>query len=314
MVWGNGMRIPAISSMAVVISCGLAHAETQHWTATSTTSTAITGDIVTSDDRIAFAGGAELGLQSVGSDRPGIYRVDPPANPVLENGNRLCGDDAPTFIALAPGAGSASLAESSSLHLIVFQGAVAPPASAATSGMSGGGPGRCALLNYERKAGPPSGGAQAPLGRDAIRQAQEGLNWRSYDAGVADGVMGSRTRQALAVFQRDHGLAATGEPDEQTMAALIGSTEEAGPSFDCRKAGNSVERAICASPVLGRLDAELAASYRERIAGLSAASAERERKRQRLWIVERDHCGPVADCLAGSYSGRIAALRGSATR
>lgn len=79
----------------------------------------------------------------------GSYRVDPPRDPVLLNGNRLCGDNPPTFVVLARGDGSDSLADSNSLHLKVFNGTQAPALSA-TKGMSRGGPGFCALLNYER--------------------------------------------------------------------------------------------------------------------------------------------------------------------
>lgn len=41
-----------------------------------------------------------------------------------------------------------------------------------------------------------------------------------YDAGPADGAVGPRTRAAVAAFQRDEGLEATGEADAATQDAL----------------------------------------------------------------------------------------------
>jgi len=53
-----------------------------------------------------------------------------------------------------------------------------------------------------------------------IKQAQHVLLQRGYQPGVADGVWGKNTRAALKQFQRDHGLAVSGELDAPTLAAL----------------------------------------------------------------------------------------------
>lgn len=124
-------------------------AASQDWTASSTTAMAITGDISLADDRVVFQNGTSLELHALGHDRPGLYRVTPEQNPELLNGNRLCGKQPPTFIVLAHSEDSASLAESQSLHLKVFNGAEAPPAAAAV-GMETSAPGFRALFNYER--------------------------------------------------------------------------------------------------------------------------------------------------------------------
>lgn len=58
------------------------------------------------------------------------------------------------------------------------------------------------------------------LDQDTVRQLQEQLQSQGYDVGEVDGVLGPNTRQALTDFQRDQNLQASGQPDEQTMAAL----------------------------------------------------------------------------------------------
>jgi len=53
-----------------------------------------------------------------------------------------------------------------------------------------------------------------------VRQAQETLNEKGYDAGNPDGVMGSHTRAAIRHYQQDNSLAVTGELDRQTLDRL----------------------------------------------------------------------------------------------
>lgn len=63
---------------------------------------------------------------------------------------------------------------------------------------------------------PPEAGS----GPAAIRQAQQLLVQLGYDAGPIDGVMGRKTKSAIAAFQRDAGLPVTGQPDDQLLSAL----------------------------------------------------------------------------------------------
>lgn len=57
--------------------------------------------------------------------------------------------------------------------------------------------------------------------KQAIRNIQAILNKNGYDAGPADGIMGDRTKTAIAQFQNDNGMDATGEIDEPLVRALL---------------------------------------------------------------------------------------------
>lgn len=110
-----------------------------------------------------------------------------------------------------------------------------------------------------------------------------------------------------------HGLTATGLLILGGVPAMA-----AAQSFDCAKASTSTERAICSSPELRRLDSDLAAAYRTRLASdpahRRAAVAE-----ERHWLVERDRrCsgtgdaagdGGIQQCLAAAYRVRLGQLR-----
>jgi uncharacterized protein len=87
------------------------------------------------------------------------------------------------------------------------------------------------------------------------------------------------------------------------------------PSFDCRRATQSDERAVCASPVLSRLDRQLASEYRaaqRRFAGDRIALAELTQ--QQTWFLgtrERVHENRLGATLTldGLYRDRITELR-----
>jgi peptidoglycan hydrolase-like protein with peptidoglycan-binding domain len=70
-----------------------------------------------------------------------------------------------------------------------------------------------------------------------VKQAQQQLKSAGLYKGAVDGKMGSDTQQAIEKFQQTHGLPATGTLDEQTMAALQGSTGRAGSSSGLTPAG-----------------------------------------------------------------------------
>lgn len=55
---------------------------------------------------------------------------------------------------------------------------------------------------------------------EMIRNVQENLKAKGYNAGPADGVWGPQTQGALEQFQQAQGMPATGELDEQTLAIL----------------------------------------------------------------------------------------------
>lgn len=94
----------SITFAALVLSAATSgHAEPQgRWLATSTASIAITGDISLKGDTLTFGNGANLVLTKVaerngrwspvGGTLPGtIFKLSPPSDPVLLNGNTLCG-------------------------------------------------------------------------------------------------------------------------------------------------------------------------------------------------------------------------------
>ena len=55
---------------------------------------------------------------------------------------------------------------------------------------------------------------------DIISRVQEVLQQRGYYRGAVDGQYGPQTRRALLNYQADHGLAQTGEIDEQTLRSM----------------------------------------------------------------------------------------------
>ena len=57
--------------------------------------------------------------------------------------------------------------------------------------------------------------------KQAVRNIQNILNKNGYDAGSADGMMGAKTKVAIAAFQKDNGMEATGEVDEKLVRKLL---------------------------------------------------------------------------------------------
>ncbi|AOK32694.1 MULTISPECIES: lysozyme inhibitor LprI family protein [Burkholderia] len=88
-------------------------------------------------------------------------------------------------------------------------------------------------------------------------------------------------------------------------------------SFDCARASNAAERAICASPALGELDVRMATYYEilQRARPADEGMAYREfrdalRGDQQSWRQRvRDACGGRIACLTNAYTARTAALR-----
>jgi len=59
-------------------------------------------------------------------------------------------------------------------------------------------------------------------GNDEVKSIQSILNNLGYDAGPADGIMGSKTREAIKLYQQDHDLPVTGQLDSESKKILIG--------------------------------------------------------------------------------------------
>jgi hypothetical protein len=99
------MMIQRAAILAALLAAPWPAGAAEHWTAYSKTAEAITGDITFSPERITFGNGKSLALASAGVV-PGFetlgsrgqstrYRVTAPDDPVLLNGNRLCGGRTP---------------------------------------------------------------------------------------------------------------------------------------------------------------------------------------------------------------------------
>ncbi len=108
------------------------------------------------------------------------------------------------------------------------------------------------------------------------------------------------------------------------VAALIAfcpvaAFAQAGPSFDCAKASNGAERAICKDPAMAKADRELSNLYTTLLAKLTGPAKESLEKSQVRWIVGRNRaCLPsedpdvIARCLKTRYENRVADLKASA--
>jgi uncharacterized protein YecT (DUF1311 family) len=94
----------------------------------------------------------------------------------------------------------------------------------------------------------------------------------------------------------------------------------AAPSFDCKRASSIAEKEICGLSELEGLDRDIAASFTQALAALSAANAEALRADQRAWLKTRDDCGDrihgdppiyadVFACLREQMTARAAKLR-----
>lgn len=62
--------------------------------------------------------------------------------------------------------------------------------------------------------------AATPVEDEAVKRVQTGLSELGYDAGDADGAIGGKTEEAIKQFQRDRGLAQSGEITEDMMDEL----------------------------------------------------------------------------------------------
>jgi len=65
-----------------------------------------------------------------------------------------------------------------------------------------------------------SQGGSVSLSQSEIREVQMKLNQKGFNVGRPDGVMGSKTKDGLAQFQREEGLQESGDIDSETADAL----------------------------------------------------------------------------------------------
>jgi uncharacterized protein len=96
------------------------------------------------------------------------------------------------------------------------------------------------------------------------------------------------------------------------LFALLQLAAATAPSFDCARARNDIEHAICASDELAALDREEGRLYR---IALRVPEAQRPAlvARQRAFLRDRDSCpesaAPLAECIRDAYLWDIGDLR-----
>lgn len=172
-------------------------------------------------------------------------------------------------------------------------------------------------------------GSSGNADRQTIRTLQSRLAELGYDPGPADGLMGSRTRNAILAFEADSNLQQLGQPTPQLVgavgsawAARVGThqrstgqvlTEETvspqfNPSFDCGRASTPTERAICASESLSIIDRNLAAAYGDTREAVGQQNHSLLLNNQRAFVQRRDQCGSDEFCLLQAMSMRIEEL------
>ena len=101
------------------------------------------------------------------------------------------------------------------------------------------------------------------------------------------------------------------------LVAASPAFAQGGPSFDCAKADNTVDRAICKSAALAKADREMAWAYTALLDKLSGTAKDELVKEQMRWIANRNRaCGAnpdgIEDCLKNRYASRTRNLRAHA--
>ncbi|MGF6769476.1 uncharacterized protein P3T18_001946 [Paraburkholderia sp. GAS199] len=88
------------------------------------------------------------------------------------------------------------------------------------------------------------------------------------------------------------------------VALLVVSPLVHATSFDCKKASTFVEKTICASPLLGKLDDALTENYNAMLATDLGDGGASLKKEERSWIAQRNKC-TNDQCLIDMYRKRV---------
>jgi peptidoglycan hydrolase-like protein with peptidoglycan-binding domain len=79
--------------------------------------------------------------------------------------------------------------------------------------------------------------------KDEVKKIQEALKSKGHDPGMADGIMGPKTQQAMRAFQKKNNIEVTGRLDDKTASALGVESSAAGAGAsqgsDMEKAGSA---------------------------------------------------------------------------
>ena len=128
-----------------------------------------------------------------------------------------------------------------------------------------------------------------------------------FDGGAGGGFEGIYTRDKPAGATQ-----ATRQevPRSEEPTSLPMPSKRNAPSFDCAKASNAVERAICADPMLSEMDVQVAARYKEALN--VAPNKEVLRTEQRRWLQQmHTQCANTPDftCIQRHYRDRLYQLK-----
>ncbi len=98
------------------------------------------------------------------------------------------------------------------------------------------------------------------------------------------------------------------------LLAAVPAVAQGGPSFDCAKASNAIERTICKNPELAKADRDMAAVYLALAGRLSAPAKDHLVKDQVRWNGNRSRAcagadAAIAACLEARYATRIENLK-----
>jgi uncharacterized protein YecT (DUF1311 family) len=92
---------------------------------------------------------------------------------------------------------------------------------------------------------------------------------------------------------------------QEPRLPVVSARPPAAPSFDCRKASIPSEQAVCANPLLARLDVALAENYRYMLLSDIGDGARNDlRQTQRAWLATRNKCTD-SHCLQVAYRNRL---------
>ncbi len=108
----------------LLLAATIAAASAQHWIADSNTAMAITGDVTFTPTRIAFQNGRALPIRRESRGTYETYRVLSRSNPVLQNGNTVCGPSAPSYLTVRYGHDRSST--ETAVYVVFYTGAKPP--------------------------------------------------------------------------------------------------------------------------------------------------------------------------------------------
>lgn len=135
----------------------------------------------------------------------------------------------------------------------------------------------------------------------------------ALQAGMIEGIKKSRAEMNNEIKPAEAPPAPrpTEQPSEVTAPAPVTEKNQPSPqtswspSFDCGKASNFSEKAICTDTLLGKLDGALAENYKYMLASDIGDGARNDLKTtQKKWLAERNKCEDN-QCLASVYRKRI---------